>query len=159
MASLDSSIFRDNKATTGGALSIDKDCIALVTSSNFRNNFANNGGAIALKSSNLTVQHTHVTSNEASNEGGGLHISEFSFFNANGLSLSANSGSQRGGGICLLSGSFLLCYACVLQDNTALNGAGMYGKSNNQRNFIRAQFQDCSFAQNSAVLSGGKDRD
>lgn len=159
MASLNGLMFRDNNAKTGGALNMDDNCIALVTSSTFRNNAARNGGAIALQASNLTVQDTHVTSNEVSNNGGGLYISKSSFLNATRLPLSANSASRRGGGICLLSGSAFLCYACLFTDNTASNGAGMYGESNSQEQSIRAQLQDCSFAQNSALFSGGKDRD
>lgn len=157
MASLDGSMFRDNRAATGGALSMDPNCVALVISSDFRNNTARNGGAIALKSGNLTVQYTNLTSNEVSNNGGGIHIAESSFLNATELSLKLNSAERRGGGIILLSGSSFLCYACSFEDNTALNGAGMYGRSNSQTNFVRAQLQDCSFARNFARLSGGKD--
>lgn len=146
----------NNNASLGGCLYL-RASNASTSNSLFRNSTARNGGAIALESARLTVQDANITLNEASDNGGGIYVSKSSFLNAAGLSSNSNSALQHGGGICLLNGSSFLCYECLFEDNSALNGAGMYGQSNSQRTFIRAQLLNCSFVRNSAQHSGGID--
>jgi len=78
-----------------------------------------------------------------------------SFLNATAISVLSNSASDLAGGIGIFDNSSFLCYSCVFEDNTSLDGAGVYIRLTNKTRSRDAQLQDCRFVRNSASANGG----
>lgn len=93
--------------------------------------------------------------NEAGTDCGGICLSGHSFLNATSLFIKLNSAKDTAGAVGIFSSSSFLCYSCLFELNTALDGAGIYVKSTNETQHVAAQLQDCLFVNNSASLSGG----
>eukprot|EP00210_Caulerpa_lentillifera_P003970 g3789.t1 len=143
-----------NRATLGGAVS----CLSATLTINlsiFEANHAQEvGGALYMEESNATLRNTNVQFNEAKEDCGGICATEGSHLEATNLTVQSNIAGNEAGGIGIGNVSSILCYSCVIANNNANRGAGMYFYSNNTIPIV-AQLQNSRFENNSAQSYGG----
>jgi len=107
-----------------------------------------------MSATNATLQTTRLESNEAQDDGGGIFATDACRINATNIEVVSNIAGDIGGGISLGNGSSLLCNSCMVLNNKAFAGAGIYAFSNNSIPIV-AQLQDSRFENNSAQAYGG----
>eukprot|EP00210_Caulerpa_lentillifera_P003954 g3773.t1 len=143
-----------NNASYGGAV-FSKNATIHIANSTFETNIARrSGGAIYMKQSNTTIEHTIMQSNIAHEDCGGLCVYQRSFLDASNLTVQSNSAKNVGGGIGVKKASSILCYSCMILNNTAIRGAGLHVYTDNSK-FGVALMQNSRFENNSAQFCGG----
>ena len=112
------------------------------------------GGGVSVESgASLSMTDVLIDNNDAPLRGGGVSLSS-SHANMTRCVISNNTVSgfgASGGGISVDTSSSVSMSGCLLQDNLADNGGGLYSDGNG----LRVYAQGCLFLSNTASLGGG----
>lgn len=146
------SVFRDNRAAGGGAISLpDKTgTAAVITDCVFSNNAVSaasaNGGALLLRAASATVSGCRFTGNVATNtsaSGGAIYTGKAIL--VTNCTFAANR-AQVNGGACVVSHEQSRFMDCVFVDNQARSyGGGVHG---------RGTLTACAFTNNASQCAG-----
>ena len=147
---IDQSTFVGNDATSGdgGAVQFTSGFETLtVVRSEFTDNTASrNGGAVSIFGISIDIQRTLIDNNTAGGDGGGVYTGGQTFTDKHTI-ISNNTATGQGGGIFANSGGTLT--GTVIKGNTATDGGGVsmpLGKLNGV---------EVSITRNTATVSGG----
>lgn len=143
-----------NKADYGGSLYSLKSSMEMRNSATSRSYARRTGGAMYVSESNATLEKTLLKSNDAVEDCGGICAMHASHIYASNVQVVSNNAGDVGGGIAIGSTASLMCYSCLLLNNRAFSGAGLYASSNNSLAIV-AQLQNCKFENNYAHSHGG----
>lgn len=133
----------------GGAVSCLGSTVTL-TGCTLSGNSAQSGGAVSVRATLVVLKESTITSNSAS-DGAGVHVAAGRMEMA-GCSIGANTAAGDGGGLLFIdsSGAF---DRCVVQDNIAGRGAGMYSRASTP--IVRNSVFSGNRAEGSSGRGGG----
>lgn len=122
-------VFRNNAARNGGAISVESGQLTVVNSEFVENSAAFAGGAIDCSSGTINVRSSAFADNLAGTNGAGIF--SHCALTAINLTLSGNSASAGGGGLYQDSNSDSSVIFATFRGNSAAFGGGVYNEFNN----------------------------
>ena len=147
-------LFKDNVATTGGAIEAEKDLannepsVTIKTSTFDNNEGTNGGGAINAKAGSFVVEGSTFKNNKATSGNGGA-VSAVTDITFKTSIFEANSAPSGSGGAVAVEGKLLTMEATTLKSNSAQNGGALEVKEGS------ADLRTIIVESNSATDEGG----
>lgn len=125
--------------------------------------FNNVGGALYINESIATIENCQfvgnaVTSNGTSGNRGGAMWINSSNAQINGCTFLGNTATNSGGAIHISGSSATTKFSqCIFDNNSAAFGGAMtnYNNGTTSATFLRVEYDNCTFKDNTAVTSGG----
>jgi predicted outer membrane repeat protein len=153
---INNSVFKNNQAQQGGAVSINSDSRQTITNSKFINNTATNRAGAVFNDGILYITKCTFDQNTAGNQGGVLYSQDHSdriFVTESNFTNNKVTGNKSYGGVIYLisAKSFLSFDECYFKNNTGFDGGVIASVS--QSGTIRVK--DSKFESNSASNTGG----
>lgn len=147
-------VFRNNVATTGGALEAEKDqannepSISIKGTTFDNNEGTNGGGAINVKAGSIVVETSTFTNNKATNGDGGA-VAATTDITVKTSVFESNSAPAGNGGAVAVEGNKLTMEGTTLRSNSAQNGGALEVKDGS------ADLRTIEVESNSATSEGG----
>lgn len=146
--------FKNNKATTGGAIEAEKDqannepSVSISSSIFDANEGTNKGGAINAKAGSFTVDQSTFSNNKSPNGDGGA-LAAVTDVTITGSTFTSNSAPNGDGGAVAVEGKKLTMLSTTLSQNSA-NSGGAVGLKGGE-----ADLKTITIESNTATVDGG----
>lgn len=156
-AYLEDTLFLENSANEGGALSLNDWAVVIMNDTLLTQNTATRKGGAAQVAgvSALNVNDCIVTDNHALFEGGGFSLTDSSRIVLYRVDMRSNTAALYGGAICAQLGPEVVVDHGAFYDNEALKGGACFIHVTNDTSISYVRFRDTLFRNNTAYASGG----